>query len=89
MNENTKEFPQPTLIYGCMGLGGEWNRNPITADDEKVATEAVEAALQEGIHHFDHADIYTLGKAEEVFGRVLERNPSLRDRMIMLSCILF
>ncbi len=85
MNENTNEQLQPTLIYGCMGLGGEWNRNPITAEDEKIATEAVEAALQEGIYHFDHADIYMLGKAEEVFGKVLEHNPSLRDRMIIQS----
>ncbi len=85
MKKNTKEQGQPTLIYGCMGLGGEWNRNPVTAEDEKVATKAVEAALEEGIHHFDHADIYTFGKAEEVFGKVLEQNPSLRDRMIIQS----
>jgi predicted oxidoreductase len=85
MKEQTEKPLQPTLIYGCMGLGGEWNQHPITAEDEKVATEAVETALMEGIRHFDHADIYTLGKAEEVFGRVLRNNPSLRDRMVIQS----
>lgn len=71
------------LIYGCMSLGGGWNGNPISADDVKHAAEAVETALGCGISTFDHADIYTNGKAEETFGRVLKEQPSLRDRMIV------
>lgn len=74
-----------SLIYGCMGLGGGWNRNPITAADEKIADEAIEAAMGIGISIFDHADIYTLGKAEEVFGRILKHRPSLRQAMVLQS----
>ncbi len=74
-----------SLIYGCMGLGGGWNQNSITAADERVAEMAIEAAMEIGISIFDHADIYTYGKAEEVFGRILKRRPSLRSEMVLQS----
>lgn len=73
------------LIYGCMGLGGDWNNNPLTNEDFIKAQKAVEAALESGIDYFDHADIYTLGKAEKVFGELLKNNSSLRDKMVLQS----
>lgn len=73
------------LIYGCMGLGGGWNRNPITSDDEKIAYEAIYTALETGIERFDLADIYAYGKAEEVFGKVIKSNPGLRNKIIIQS----
>lgn len=66
------------LIYGCMGLGGGWTGDPITATDQEVATAAIDAALAAGIRAFDHADIYKSGKAETVFGRYLKDHPGLR-----------
>lgn len=74
-----------TLIYGCMGLGGGWNTEPISGEDERRAFEAVDAALEIGIRVFDHADIYTRGKAEEVFGRILAARPGLRDKIVLQS----
>ncbi|AFC27950.1 aldo/keto reductase [Paenibacillus mucilaginosus 3016] len=73
------------LVLGCMGLGGGWDREPVTQAHVKQAHEAVEAALSAGINMFDHADIYTLGKAEEVFGRVLKERPGLREEIILQS----
>ncbi len=73
------------LIYGCMGLGGGWNSNAVTAADEQQAEAAIEAALSVGITIFDHADIYGRGKSEEVFGRVLKRRPELRAKMVLQS----
>ena len=73
------------LIYGCMGLGGGWNTNSLSSDDFKQAENAVEAALEVGITYFDHADIYTNGKAELVFGQLLKAKPSLRDKIILQS----
>ncbi len=76
-----------TLIYGCMGLGGSWDDAPATAADVDHAERAVHAALDIGITWFDHADIYTNGKAEQVFGEVLRRDPTLRDRVrIQTKC---
>ncbi|MFD1737285.1 aldo/keto reductase family oxidoreductase [Bacillus salitolerans] len=71
------------IILGCMGFGGGWNQNPISNEDEKKAQAAIEAALEVGMKRFDHADIYTLGKAEEVFGRVLKSKREMRENMII------
>ncbi|WP_404423750.1 aldo/keto reductase family oxidoreductase [Nibricoccus sp. IMCC34717] len=72
------------LCAGCMGLGGSWDDNdPVTSDDEQLAVRFIEGALEVGINFFDHADIYTRGKAETVFGRVLRENPGLRDQIVL------
>ncbi len=77
-------FPQSSSIaYGCMGLGGTWDDTPITVEDRKQAEAVVEAALEAGINFFDHADIYTRGKAEAVFGEILSRRKDLRDQLIL------
>ena len=73
------------LVYGCMGLGGDWDSSPVTAAHIKQAEDVIETALDNGITVFDHADIYTLGKAEQAFGQVLKNTPSLRDKMILQS----
>ncbi len=73
------------LIYGCMGLGGGWNTDPVSLEDERTAHAAIDAALAIGIDTFDHADIYTFGKAEEVFGRVMKSDPGLREKIILQS----
>lgn len=74
------------LALGMMGLGGDWELDhPITAEHIKQGHEAVEAALAAGINFFDHADIYTRGKAETVFGHVLKERPELREQIILQS----
>ncbi len=69
------------LIYGCMQLGGGWNNHPITTKDIEQAENLVFEAISGGITTFDHADIYTFGKAEKVFGEVLKLHSSLREKI--------
>ncbi|MBA9085056.1 putative oxidoreductase [Fontibacillus solani] len=74
------------LVLGCMRMGGDWDKNSsITEEHYKEGQAAVETALEIGINMFDHADIYTAGKAETVFGHVLKNNPKLREKMIIQS----
>jgi len=73
------------LVYGTTGLGGSNNYDPLTADDILKAERAIDAALETGITMFDHADIYTGGKAEAVFGIVLKRRPSVRSAIVLQS----
>jgi len=73
------------LVLGCMPFGGGWDRAPIGAEHVRQAEAAVDAALAIGITMFDHADIYTLGKAEETFGAVLKNRPSLRQKIVIQS----
>jgi len=76
-----------TLVYGCMGLGGDWSGTPATAADVDTAEQAVEAAIEIGISWFDQADIYRRGSSESVLGQVLQRSPGLRDRIkIQTKC---
>jgi predicted oxidoreductase len=71
--------------YGCMQLGGRWDRSPISDDERQAAFRIIEIAIDQGITLFDHADIYTLGKSEQVFGEFLQKAPSLRDRIVLQS----
>ncbi len=73
------------LVFGCMNLGGGWNQNPISAADIQQCHQVVDAALEAGICIFDHADIYTFGKAEQVFGTVLKQRPELRSQISLQS----
>lgn len=79
-------FPNASrLIYGCMGLGGGWNNSPATKADVNQARTIIDKVLGLDINVFDHADIYTFGKAEQVFGEALKQSPTLRDNMIIQS----
>tara|TARA_R110002126_G_scaffold16500_7_gene65826 strand:+ start:3869 stop:4780 length:912 start_codon:yes stop_codon:yes gene_type:complete len=68
-----------------MSLGGGWNNNPLSAADISEAHNVIDAALDAGICIFDHADIYTYGKAEQVFGKVLQQRPELRELITLQS----
>lgn len=73
------------IAFGCMGLGGSWDTNPITRENITHAHNTIDAALDAGITFFDHADIYTRGKAEQVFGEVLKQRPELTEQICLQS----
>lgn len=73
------------LAYGCMGLGGGWNTQPVSEEDVKQTHAVIDTALECGINLFDHADIYTFSKAEQAFGRVLQSAPHLRSHLYIQS----
>lgn len=59
----------------------EWNFS--TKELENLITQSIEL----GITTFDHADIYGEYACEELFGNVLKENPSLRNKMqIVTKC---
>jgi predicted oxidoreductase len=68
------------LIYGCMRIVGD-----NSSDDRAKGKRAIQAALDAGYDHFDHADIYGGGESEALFGEVLAESPSLREQMIITS----
>ncbi|MEK3688495.1 aldo/keto reductase [Paenibacillus sp. FSL R10-2736] len=82
---NKRGIPASRIALGCMGLGGGWDHEPVTAENIKQGHEALDAALSIGINFFDHADIYTRGKAETVFGQIFRKRPGLRDEIILQS----
>lgn len=86
----TYQIPRTELVvsrlaYGCMKIGGSWDHAPLTEEIQRGAEAVVGAALEAGINFFDHADIYTCGKSETVFGRILQNTLGLRDRIVLQS----
>lgn len=73
------------LIFGCMGLGGSWDEPQTTAEQQAENFKTLDAAVDAGYRFFDHADIYTRGKAEQVFGDYLKLHPGLREQLIIQS----
>ncbi|WP_299897874.1 aldo/keto reductase [uncultured Ruegeria sp.] len=69
------------LVYGMWRLGDD-------SDTSAGHVEAkIQACLDQGITTFDQADIYGLYQAEAVLGTALRANPSLRQKMeIVTKC---
>ena len=66
--------PVPQVALGCMRIG----RMTDAEADAYMGT-----ALECGYNYFDHADIYGGGRCEQVFGGILRRDPSLRDKIVI------
>lgn len=69
------------LVYGVWRLADD-------ADQSTAHVRAkIDAALAEGMTTFDHADIYGNYECEQLFGKALAEDPSLRDKMeIVTKC---
>ena len=68
------------LVYGCMRIAGDHSEG-----DRNKGKQAIEAALEDGYNHFDHADIYGGGECESLFSEVLAANSGLREKIIITS----
>lgn len=66
----------PAIVQGCMR---------IDAMKPKDLETLIRRDLELGINFFDHADIYGRGVCEELFGKVLKTQPSLRKDMLIQS----
>jgi predicted oxidoreductase len=73
------------LAYGCWRIVGAGKPAELTPEREDHARQAILAAVEAGFTLFDHADIYSDGLAETVFGNVLKNEPGLRDRILIAS----
>lgn len=79
------ELRSTRLIYGCMRIAGTWNPAEIDAQRKAEAFAALEAAVEAGYNHFDHADIYAHGACERLFGEFLRGQRGLRERIIITT----
>lgn len=64
------------ISLGCMRINGL---------SPKALDSHIHAAVEAGINHFDHADIYGGGECEAAFGEVLKKHKSLRENMLIQS----
>jgi diketogulonate reductase-like aldo/keto reductase len=84
MNIPTKRlrsgFELPVYGLGLWEMGGRWE-----ADESKDRTEitAIQAALKQGITHFDTAESYGDGHAEELLGQAIKGSD--RSKLIIVT----
>jgi predicted oxidoreductase len=63
-------------------ISGAWRWHTVSQD---TVAKLIQTSLDEGITTFDHADIYGDHGNEEIFGNVLKKNPSLRNKMELVT----
>jgi len=79
-------FESTRIVYGCMNLGNNRNRGELTENQMRSeAVKTINAALEQGINFFDHADIYGKGKSEEMFSEIWKLHSGLREKIILQS----
>ncbi len=72
------------ICLGCMGFGdaGRWIHQWVL--DEESSRPVIKHALDLGINFFDTANVYSLGRSEEILGRAL-RDFANRDEVVVAT----
>ncbi|HQR68319.1 MAG TPA: aldo/keto reductase, partial [Thermoanaerobaculia bacterium] len=75
------------LCLGCMSYGSSAWR-PWILDGEEAARPFFRAAVEAGINFFDTADGYSLGRSEEITGKML-REFARREEIVLATKVYF
>ncbi|HSB36252.1 MAG TPA: aldo/keto reductase [Thermoanaerobaculia bacterium] len=75
------------LCLGCMSYGSSTWR-PWILDGEEAARPFFRAAVEAGINFFDTADGYSLGRSEEITGKMLKEFAS-REEIVLATKVFF
>ena len=71
------------VILGCMSYGTpEWQEWVLNEDE---SLPLLEHAYKAGINTWDTADVYSMGKSEEIVGKALKKYNIPRNRVVILS----
>lgn len=79
INVGKRKMSAPAIVAGCMRM----------ADlAEQQMNHFIHTSLELGVNFFDHADIYGGGKSEEIFGKAVTGDLTLRreDMIIQSKC---
>lgn len=79
------ELRTSRLAYGCWRIIASGKAVEVTPDREQAARKAILSAYDSGYTLFDHADIYSDGLGEWVFGRLLKETKGLREKILIAS----
>jgi predicted oxidoreductase len=77
------EYTVSRLVMGCMRTGGAWEDSDPDRETIDRALALFSSALEDGINHFDHADIYGRGRAEKVFSHVWTEGLARREELVI------
>jgi 1-deoxyxylulose-5-phosphate synthase len=72
------------ICLGCMGFGDAENWVHKWVLDEEDSRPIIQKALELGINFFDTANVYSLGRSEEILGRAL-KDFARRDEVVIAT----
>jgi aryl-alcohol dehydrogenase (NADP+) len=75
------------ICLGCMTYGSKKWREWVLEEEE--GRPFIRRALELGINFFDTADMYSLGRSEEVLGRALKDFGPSRDKLVIATKVFF
>lgn len=72
------------ICLGCMGFGdaARWTHKWVL--DEETSRPVIKKALELGINFFDTANVYSIGRSEEILGRALQ-DFAKRDEVVIAT----
>ncbi len=71
------------ICLGCMTYGSKKWREWVLEEEE--GRPFIQRALELGINFFDTADMYSLGRSEEMLGRALKEFGPSRDKLVIAT----
>jgi 1-deoxyxylulose-5-phosphate synthase len=75
------------ICLGCMTYGTKKWRGWVL--EEEDSRPFIKQALEAGINFFDTADMYSLGRSEEILGRALKDFGPPRDQLVIATKVFF
>jgi predicted oxidoreductase len=63
-------------------VAGAWRWHTVSS---QIVEQLIQTSLDSGITTFDHADIYGDHGNEQIFGDIIKKNPSLREKMELVT----
>src|SRR5882762_10448371 len=81
----TSSLRTSRMAYGCWRIGGAAEHPELTAEREASGRTALITAYENGFRLFDHADVYSDGAGEIIFGKVLKELPEMRKDIVIAS----
>ena len=72
------------ICLGCMSFGDPEKWVHKWALDEEQSRPIIKQALESGINFFDTANVYSLGKSEEILGRAI-KDYANRDEVVIAT----
>ncbi len=72
------------ICFGVMTFGGKGKWENLGAQNQRMANELVDMAIDKGVNFFDTADVYSEGESEIILGKAL--GPRRKDVVIATKC---
>ena len=80
--ETIHSLTLPKIGFGTWTIGGESSPDPTT---DSASMTALRSALEIGYTHFDTAEYYAGGHAEELLGRAVRETNTKRENLFITS----